>query len=95
MLYGQETTDFESISDNNLLKYYQQQLQAKGIDTSIYLGFGNPKTIIPAKVNEFKADLLLMGAHGHKGIKDIIFGTIVDKVRHKVKIPVLIVKCTE
>jgi manganese transport protein len=32
-----------------------------------------------------------MGAHGHKGFKDLLFGTTVDAVRHKVKIPVLIV----
>ena len=95
IVYGHETSDYEAINDKNILNYYQQQLQAKGIDTSIFLGFGNPKIIIPEKVKEFNADLLLMGAHGHKGIKDIIFGTIVDKVRHKVSVPVLIVKCSD
>jgi len=33
-----------------------------------------------------------MGAHGHKGLKDLIFGTTVDSVRHKVNIPVLIIR---
>jgi manganese transport protein len=33
-----------------------------------------------------------MGAHGHKALKDIIFGTTLDAVRHSVKVPVLIVK---
>ncbi len=33
-----------------------------------------------------------MGAHGHKGLKDLIFGTTVEGVRHKVMIPVLVVK---
>jgi manganese transport protein len=33
-----------------------------------------------------------MGVHGHSGISDLIFGTTVEKVRHQVKIPVLIVK---
>jgi manganese transport protein len=33
-----------------------------------------------------------MGAHGHNMLKDIIFGTTVNKVRHKINIPVLIVK---
>jgi len=92
LVLGKETADFESIQDKMLLETYQLQVQSKGFDTTIYLGFGNPKRIIPKKVNEFKADLLLMGAHGHKGIKDIIFGTTVDQVRHKVNIPVLLVK---
>jgi len=56
------------------------------------IGYGNPKKAIPEIVNEFKADLLVMGAHGHGGFKDLILGTTVDAVRHKVKIPVLIVR---
>jgi len=36
-------------------------------------------------------DLLVMGAHGHKGFKDLLFGTTVDSVRHKIKIPLFIV----
>lgn len=92
MVLGKETADYESIHDKKLLDNYQLHVQSKGFETTVYLGFGNPKIIIPEKVNEFKADLLLMGAHGHKGIKDIIFGTTVDKVRHKVNIPVLLVK---
>lgn len=92
MVFGKEANDYESIHDKNLLDQYQLKVQAEGIETSVYLGFGNPKSIIPAKVMEFKADLLLMGTHGHKGLKDIVFGTTVDKVRHKVNIPVLLVK---
>ncbi|HEX3009277.1 MAG TPA: Nramp family divalent metal transporter [Bacteroidales bacterium] len=92
VILGKDTNDYETIQDTSLLENYQTHVQAKGIETSIYLGFGNPKRIIPEKVKEFGADLLLMGAHGHKGITDIIFGTTVDKVRHKVNIPVLLVK---
>ena len=92
MVFGKETNDYEAIHDKNLLDQYQLKVQAKGIETSVFLGFGNPKNIIPEKVHEFNADLLLMGAHGHKGLKDIVFGTTVDNVSHKVNIPVLIVK---
>jgi manganese transport protein len=43
-------------------------------------------------VKDFDADLLIMGAHGHNFIKDLIFGTTVDGVRHRVNIPVFIVR---
>jgi manganese transport protein len=33
-----------------------------------------------------------MGAHGHTTFKDIILGTTIDAVRHKVKMPVLVFK---
>jgi len=32
-----------------------------------------------------------MGAHGHTGIKDLIFGTTINGVRHAVSAPVLVV----
>ena len=43
-------------------------------------------------VNASEADLLVMGAHGHRGLKDLIMGATVDSVRHHVKVPVLIVQ---
>jgi manganese transport protein len=92
MLFGQDSDDFEAIHDKALLDLYMAEVQSGKIETSVFLGFGNPKKIIPEKVNEFNADLLLMGAHGHTGLKDIIFGTTVDNVRHKVDIPVLLVQ---
>jgi manganese transport protein len=35
--------------------------------------------------------MLIMGAHHHRGIKDLIYGETVNQVRHKLNIPVLIV----
>ena len=41
---------------------------------------------------EFNAELLVMGAHGHKALKDIILGSTIDAVRHKLNIPILVVR---
>ena len=35
---------------------------------------------------------MAMGAHGHTGFKDLIFGTTINAVRHQVKVPLLVVK---
>jgi manganese transport protein len=48
--------------------------------------------VISNIINHDHADLLVMGAHGHRGIKDILLGATVDQVRHNVNVPVLIVK---
>ncbi|MEQ1586543.1 MAG: Nramp family divalent metal transporter [Cyclobacteriaceae bacterium] len=90
--YGSEIADHESSEDSLALKDYLNQLKNQGYQVEMKIGFGNPKQIIPEIVDEFKADLLVMGAHGHKWFKDLIFGTTVDTVRHRVKIPVLIVR---
>jgi len=92
MWYGSEISDHESGEDKVALENYARQLREQGFEVSCKIGFGNPKKAIPDIVNQFGADLLVMGAHGHRWMKDLIFGTTVDTVRHRVKIPVLIVR---
>jgi manganese transport protein len=66
------------------------QQQHKEIKTA--LGFGSvPKELIRIAKEEH-IDLLVMGSHGHRGFKDIIFGTTVSPVRHALTIPVFIVQ---
>jgi manganese transport protein len=92
LMMGSDIKDFETGSDQDSLQKYVSELKAKGYDCELKIGYGNPKRAIPLSVNEFNADLLVMGAHGHRGMKDLIFGTTVDAVRHRVRIPVLIVR---
>jgi len=91
LMMKEQIRDFEERSDKQSLKKYSEDLREKGYQVDIKLGYGNPKREIPRIVNEFGADLLVMGAHGHKGFKDLLLGTTVGAVRHRVKIPVLIV----
>jgi len=94
-LMGSEIEDFESMSDSKNLEGYAEQLRSKGYAAETSIGYGNPKKKIPELVQEFESNLLVMGVHGHKLIKDLIFGTTVSAVRHKVKVPLLIVKSDE
>jgi manganese transport protein len=95
MVYGSDISDMESKRDEAALEDYARQMREKGNDVSIKIGFGSPKNVIPALVKEFDADLLVMGAHGHNLFKDFIFGTTVDAVRHKVKVPIFIVRLND
>ena len=90
-MMGNEIDDLETESDKKSLEKYKLELESQGYIISIRLGFGNPKRSIPEIVNTENCDLLVMGAHGHHALMDLIFGTTLDSVRHKVKIPVLIV----
>jgi manganese transport protein len=92
MVYGSDIADHESSEDRDSLENYRVQLEAKGYKVEMRIGYGNPTRKIPSMVKDFDADLLVMGAHGHRFFKDLIFGTTVDTVRHRVKIPVLIVR---
>ncbi|WP_113635602.1 Nramp family divalent metal transporter [Nubsella zeaxanthinifaciens] len=90
--HGKTAMDHETQSDIDNLKKYQENLAELGYESTPQIGFGGTAKAIAeiSKTNEL--ELLVMGAHGHKGLKDLIFGTTVDAVRHKVEIPVLIVR---
>lgn len=92
MWYGSQIADNESQEDTQALKSYLVQIQEQGYQVEMKIGFGNPKRVIPEITREFNANLLVMGAHGHNWVKDMVFGTTVDSVRHRIKIPVLIVR---
>lgn len=89
--YGSATDDHETISDEQFLNSYKTELEEQGYTIEVELGFGSPKKGIPKIVNEGNFDLLVLGSHGHKMFKDLLFGTTVDTVRHRVKTPVFIV----
>jgi manganese transport protein len=92
MIYGENIDDHETLEDEKLLKEYKEILVQKGFKVDIKLGFGKPNKAIPEIINNGNFDVLVMGTHGHTGFKDLIFGTTVDKLRHKISIPLLIVK---
>lgn len=92
MMYGEKIDDHETLIDEKLLEEYKDLLEAKGLKVAIQLGFGKPTVVIPQFINNGHYDLLVMGTHGHTGFKDLIFGTTVNKLRHKIAIPLLIVK---
>jgi manganese transport protein len=89
---GSEIQDLETRSDVQNLEKYAENLRELGYQCEAFIGYGRAKQAIPILVNEKGADLLVMGAHGHRALKDLIFGTTVGAVRHAVKIPVLIVR---
>jgi manganese transport protein len=88
---GAASDDEETRLDQERLSEYQRQLEQKGYQVSTALGFKNRTAAIVKIVADNKVDMLVMGAHGHKGIKDYIFGETIESVRHKLSIPVLIV----
>lgn len=89
---GAGAMDMETREDENNLKSYQTQLKKLGYNSDIEIGYGNVAKAIAKVVDQQNIDLLVMGAHGHKGISDIILGTSVDAVRHRINVPLLIVK---
>ncbi|HAD15088.1 MAG TPA: iron/manganese transporter [Saprospirales bacterium] len=89
---GNEIHDQETRADALILEQYANALSEMGYACEAFIGYGSAKKAIPLLVKEKNADLLVMGAHGHRAFKDLVFGTTVGAVRHAVEIPVLIVR---
>jgi len=90
-IIGREADDLETRKDEEHLQNYVLQLQAKGFSTTGVLGFNDRAKEISRLVTAHNSDMLVIGAHGHSGLKDLIYGQTVDAVRHELKIPVLVV----
>jgi manganese transport protein len=90
--HGEKVLDYETQSDTENLNKYKLNLEDLGYKIEIAIGYGSAAKAICEVVKTKELDLLVMGVHGHSGISDLIFGTTVEKVRHQVKIPVLIIK---
>jgi len=90
-LLGKESDDLETRKDQEHLNIYVQDLKNKGIEAIGLLGFNNRAKEIVRIVKETSSEMLVIGAHGHTGIKDWIYGETINTVRHELKIPVLIV----
>lgn len=92
LVYGDETEDLEAEDDSLRLRKFVYEISKMGFRAETRVGYGNPKILLPEFTKDFSADLLIMGAHGHGWFKDMLFGTTIEKVRHKVNIPVLIIR---
>ena len=91
MVYGENSFDLEREEDYQKLKKYQQELLDQNIKTEICLGFGIPKQAIPEIIVSNACDIVIMGTHGHRTIKDILLGSTIENVRHEIKIPLVLV----
>jgi len=93
--YFQEISDDEeSRKDRERLEIYAATLSEKGFKVNYVVGYKDRVKEIVRIVKLTDAQLLVMGAHHHYGWKDYFFGETIESVRHKVKIPVLIVQQT-
>ncbi len=95
LVYGRHIQDKETATDKQVLNKYTNELRAEGYNVDAEIGYGNPKKEITRIVKKNCSDLLVMSAHGHGFIKDLIFGSTVNAVRHRLNIAVLIPKAKD
>jgi nucleotide-binding universal stress UspA family protein len=78
--------------DRDYLEQVASELGARSITTSTELAMGDPATELIRLARERNVDLIAMATHGHRLLNDLVRGTTVNRVRHEVKIPVLLLR---
>jgi manganese transport protein len=92
-VYGPMSSTAEVEAGSEYLAEIARELENQQIPVEAVVRHSrDPKDAIVRYAEELKPDLVVMGAHGHKGLKDIVFGTTINAVRHKLKAPLLVVR---
>ena len=82
----------EMKADRGYLERLQHDLTAQGLKVEFELARGDPATELIRMVESRGVDLLAMSTHGHRFVADMLHGATADKVRHLVKVPVLLLR---
>jgi manganese transport protein len=93
VMYGDNAATAEVEAGEAYLDRIAQGLRDQGVRVETAMSHSSsPKREIVRYAREIRPDLVIMGAHGHGGLKDLIFGNTINPVRHDLKIPMLIVR---
>ena len=83
--------DEETAADAARLEAFAEQLRGHGFTVETGLGMGHPVRELSRMAEGFGADLLILGGHGHRWLRDLVLGTTADQLRHRVRAAVLVV----
>ena len=67
-------------------------LQAQGITAQVVIRSGEPDAEILKEIEVKDYDLVAMATHGHSFIGDLLFGSVSRTLKHKIDIPLLLIK---
>jgi nucleotide-binding universal stress UspA family protein len=85
----------EMKSDRAYLESLQKELVAQGFKVQTQLALGDPATELVRTAEAQSVDLVAMSTHGHGFLGDIVHGATADRVRHLVKVPVLLLRAQQ
>jgi nucleotide-binding universal stress UspA family protein len=82
----------EMKSDREYIESIADDLEKEGYQAEAILAGGDPAKEIAACAVREKCDLIAMATHGHRGLSDVIHGSVASELRHISMLPVLMVR---
>ncbi|HVM60369.1 MAG TPA: universal stress protein [Verrucomicrobiae bacterium] len=90
--YGADAVSPEITEDKAYLGKVLAEFRSAGISTEAELAYGEPADEIIRWVEKKNCNLVAMSTHGHRFIADLFLGSTSRRVRHRVSVPVLLLK---
>ena len=94
-LHTRDALSYEESKTREYLNNIKQKFSDIGIEAEIIIEYGDPDEIIVTIAKKLGCDLLAFATHGHKKIMDFLLGSVVEKVRHQIGIPILLINAGE
>jgi nucleotide-binding universal stress UspA family protein len=82
----------EMKDDRAFLEATATKLRAQHLTVATQLALGDPPEEILKAATAAQCDLIAMTSHGHRLLGDLLYGSAIHTVRHKSRIPVLLVR---
>jgi nucleotide-binding universal stress UspA family protein len=84
----------EMKSDREYIESVADTLENDGLAVEAILASGDPAKEIAAAAIREECDLIAMATHGHRGLADVLHGSVASELRHISMLPVLMVRGT-
>ncbi|MEO8026385.1 MAG: divalent metal cation transporter, partial [Bryobacteraceae bacterium] len=91
VLFGAESSTAEISEGERYFTAIVESLKSQGVAATLVVAHGKPRQEIVRYARAIRPDLVVMGAHGHRGLKDLVYGATINAVRHEIQAPVLVV----
>lgn len=82
----------EMRADRAYLERVSVALRAEGFDADALLAAGDPAAEIAEAAVQEQCDLIAMATHGHRGLNDVVRGSVASELRHATFVPILMVR---
>ena len=90
--FGPDAVSPEIREDTEYLRKVRTEFQSAGIPADAELAYGDPVNEIVKWVEQKGCDLVAMSTHGHGFLADLFLGSASRRVRHSIRVPVLLLR---
>jgi nucleotide-binding universal stress UspA family protein len=86
---------YYDVESEKVLKAARARLDKAGLKSTVRMVVGHPATEIATAAAKSRADMIVMGSHGHSALKGLLFGSVTNAVLAQTTVPTLILRARE